>query len=507
MVTGRVPVRLGARAALAAIAGATLPLAFAPFGLWPVVPLSFAVLLLLLDGLEPAHAGFAGWCYGLGMFGCGVWWIQVSVHQFGVPYYAFSVSVTALFIAGMALYPALFATVLARTGRSAGALRLLALAPGLWVLTELLRARLFTGFPWLAFGYAQIDGPLAGYAPLVGVFGVSLAAAWTGGALAACRGAGLPRAAVIVTAIVSVLAGGAMLGGRAWTEPAGPPLEAALVQGAVPQAVKWRRELREPTIALYSELSRPHWDADVLLWPETAIPAFPHEVPDALAALEQTARSHGTDLLIGMPAREPGSDGYYNSLVDLGDTPGRYDKRHLVPFGEFFPLGEVLRNVSRMLSIPMSDFSRGAPDQALLEVAGYRAGASICYEDAFPGEVAGALPAAAFLVNVSNDAWFGDTIAPHQHLEIARMRSLETGRWMLRGTNTGVTAIIDARGRVTTRSPQFVEAALRGAFVPMRGATLYVRFGDTPVWLLASGLVFAGFLAGVARRESEQPGA
>lgn len=465
----------------AALAGAVQPLAFAPFGWWPVTVLGFAVLLRALRGLPLRQAVLAGWTFGLGMFGCGVWWIQVSVHQFGVPYYAFSVTVTAVFVAGMALYPALFAGLFSRLpARTAGA-RMLALAPAAWVLLELLRAHLFTGFPWLTFGYAMTDGPLAGYAPLAGVYGCSLVAAWLGGVVAVLSTRGCRARGVLFAAAAAALGTGAALGVATWTQPAGQSLSAVLVQGAVPQALKWQRDLREPTIELYRALSEPHWDADVVVWPETAIPAFPHEVPEALAGLERTALGHGTDLLVGMPYGNPREGAYFNSVMDLGETPGRYDKRHLVPFGEFFPLGETLRDLSRMLSIPLSDFSRGTNERPALDVAGYRAGVTICYEDAFPAEVASALPEAAFLVNVSNDAWFGDTIAPHQHLQIARMRSLETGRWMLRGTNTGVTAIIDDRGRIAQRSPQFREYALRGDFVPMRGATPYTLTGDWPV--------------------------
>ena len=234
-----------------------------------------------------------------------------------------------------------------------------------------------------------------------------------------------------------------------------------------------------------------------MVWPETAIPAFADEVPEMIASLNQTARAAQTSLLVGIPTGQPWSGGrYYNSVVALGRQPGRYDKRHLVPFGEFFPMKSLLENLSRLLSIPMSDFSRGDIDQPALHAAGHVVGVSICYEDVFAREVLRALPQAGFLVNVSNDAWFGDTIAPHQHLQIARMRALETGRYLLRATNSGITAVIDERGRVVARAPQFEATALIAQFAARAGSTPFVRFGDYPLQILLTVTVLAVILRG-----------
>ncbi|MEQ8232123.1 MAG: apolipoprotein N-acyltransferase [Gammaproteobacteria bacterium] len=496
-----------ARAGFALAAGLTLPLAFAPFGWWPFAVLAPALLLmLLLRWPGGARAAFLpGWCFGLGMFGAGVWWIQVSVHQFGVPYYLFSVTTTALFIAFMALYPALFAVLFAVVRARGGPARALIAAPALWVLVELLRGWLFTGFPWLTLGYGQIDAPLGTYAPLLGVNGVSLTVMAGAAALA---GAWCLRAFAAAALVVVVVGAGALFAARVDpTRALDPPLEAALVQGNVPQAIKWDPSARNAAIARYLELSEAHWDADVIVWPETAIAAFPQELPELLAALEERARASGTTLLVGMPTGEPWGGDYFNSLVAIGATPGRYDKRHLVPFGEFFPFKRQLEGIAALLDIPLSDFSAGQPGHDTLTVAGRAAGISICYEDAFGRETIAALPAAALLVNVSNDAWFGDTIAPHQHLEIARMRALETGRWLLRGTNTGITAVIDHRGRVVARAPAFEPAALRARFEARGGATFYARYGDWPVSGLALALL--GFSAwrgrGDARSDAARP--
>lgn len=464
-------------------AGLSLVFAFAPYNFWPLAIASPLALLAILRGCSVKQATLIGWCYGLGMFGYGVWWLQVSIHQFGVPFYVFSVSITALFIAGMALYPAAFAALWVRSSKNK--VNAIGLAPGLWVLLELVRGWLFTGFPWLALGYSQLDSPTAGFAPIVGVYGCSLVVSFQ----AACvyEGAfakGRRRFVAVVLFAISLVTGFG-LSQLDYTTARGEPLDAALIQGAVPQELKWRRDLRAATIALYRQLSNPHWDADVVIWPETAVPAFPHEVEEILTALSAEALSNQTSLLIGMPTGEPWHGAYFNSVLGLGRHDGRYDKRHLVPFGEFFPLKDWLGGIAMLLDIPLSDFSAGDARQASLQVAGHSAGISICYEDAFGREVSAALPAAAFLINVSNDAWFGDTLAPHQHLQIARMRALETERYLLRATNTGITAVINHHGVVEAQAEAFVETALRAPFQPRGGATPYVNYGDTPVLVIA----------------------
>ncbi len=483
---------------LAALAGgAILPLAFAPFGIWTLAIVSPAVLLLVVRGISVPRAALAGWLYGLGMFGCGVWWVQVSIHQFGVPYYAFSVSVTAVFIAIMACYPALFAGLMNALSPRQETWCLIISAPALWVLTEWLRATLFTGFPWLSLGYSQIDSPLAGFAPIAGIYGCSLMAVVIAAAVVALVFSASAVRVTIAIAIGAIVIGGERLTHTDWTRAAGPKLTVALVQGAVPQAVKWHADVRQPSIELYQSLTEPHWGADIVIWPETAIPAFPFDVPDTIQVLQDRASETNTDLLIGMLSGEPREQRYFNSIIDLGSTPGRYDKRHLVPFGEVFPLKGFMRDFSRLLNIPMSDFTPGREGQTTVEVAGYAAGLSICYEDAFPREIARALPGAAFLVNVSNDAWFGDTIAPHQHLEIARMRALETGRYLLRGTNTGITAVIDHRGKIVAQSAQFEPSSLRAGLIPRTGITPYTRLGDRP---LLAALLLIVVLAAIESR-------
>lgn len=490
------------RALTALAAGLLLPFSFAPYGLWPLAVLSLAALFATLRRASPRAAAWRGYLYGLGMFGHGVTWIQVSIHKFGLPMYSFSVSMTALFVLFMALYPAL-AAWLTRRLPGGEVVRTLFIAPAVWTLIELLRGWFLSGFPWLVIGYGQTASPFAGFVPLAGAHGATLAIAVTAGALLVCvaelRAAARGDGAQLVTLVVGVVAllgpvlSGSLLDRIEWTTPAGAPLEVALVQGAVPQEIKWRAEYREPTLQLYSTLSTPHWGKDIVIWPETALPAFPGEIAAFLRETDEHARRAGTALLVGMPSGDPRAS-YFNSVVMLGTGSGRYDKHHLVPFGEFLPVDSLLRPLLNFLSIPMSSFTAGPEQQPPLRAGRLRVGVSICYEDAYGSEVRKPLPAANVLVNVSDDAWFGDSLAPHQHLEIAQARALENGRPMLRATNTGISAIIDHRGRVLTRSPQFAPFVLAGKAEARDGATPFVRYGYLPVFTACALLFVAALL-------------
>ncbi|MGE0387805.1 MAG: apolipoprotein N-acyltransferase [Gammaproteobacteria bacterium] len=480
-----------ARAIVALAAGAVWPLGFAPFGMVPVPIVSLAMLMLCLRGQPARRATFIGWLFGAGMFGTGVSWIQISVHQFGIPYLAFSVGVTILLIAYLALYPALFAWAGARCFAGDGALRSILWLPGLWTVTEWLREVLLTGFPWLAIGYSQIDSPLAGLAPIAGVHASGFAAAVSAGLLALLVARGRVVRRQVLAGFLAIWVAGLIAGLHEWTRADGKPMSVSIVQGNIEQSVKWSRELREFTIERYRTITRIHWGRDLIVWPETAIPAFHTDVRPELDALQQQAERTGTTLMVGVPVMKDDRQ-YFNGVLALGTEPGLYLKRHLVPFGEYMPLQPLLGRLIDVLRIPMSSFSAGDSEQDLLVAAGRKVGVSICYEDAFGSLIRAALPQAALLVNVSNDAWFGNSLAPHQHLEIARMRALEAGRWLLRATNTGISAVIDPRGRVATRSPQFEAWALTAEIEPRTGATPYVKYGDLPLVIACALLCVAG---------------
>ena len=482
-------------------------LSVAAFGDWQLFPLPVAALAALFWfwAREPAPRAAAalGLAFGAGLFLVGWSWVYVSLHDFGGMPWPLAALATLLVCLYLALFPAAVGYAQARLA-SPPPVRLMVVVPALWTLAEWLRGWLLTGISWLTLGYSQLDGPLAGFAPLVGVFGVSFLAAAAAGALAVLARLRHDRATYAAGSLVVALAiGGWALRAIDWTTPRGEPVAVALLQGNIPQELKFVPGRYEATLALYARLIE-RSSARLIVLPETAIPRFLGEVdPAYLARLKSLAAARGGDILLGAPVLD--ADGrYYNAVVSIGASPTqRYAKSHLVPFGEFLPPG--FRWVVAVLAIPLGDFSRGGADQQPLAVAGQRVAVNICYEDAFGEEIIRPLPEATLLVNVSNVAWFGDSLAPPQHLRIARMRALETGRVMLRATNTGVTAIVGPDGAVVARLPSFAEGVLEGRVEGRVGATPYVVVGNLPIVLASLAIVAAAALtrAGRQKRRSD----
>ena len=460
-------------------------------GAFPLAIAAYAVLIHLWIAAASRRCFADGFWFGFGLFGAGVSWIYVSLSQFGGMPAPLAAIATALLCAFLALFPASAGWLQARIPAQA-AVRACLLIPAALVLLEWLRSWILTGFPWLATGYAATGWPLQGFAPLLGVFGLSfIALSLAGMAWLAFRGR-----YVFLLGIVLLLGIGQGLRSVAWTHPEGAPVSAALLQGNVSQDLKFQPERYARTLETYAQLvegSR----AKLTVLPETAVPRFLDLVDAAyLARLEAAARRNGGDVLVGIPVRT-GRDQYYNSVVSLGVSPRQtYHKVHLVPFGEFVPpaLGWTLR----LVQIPLGSFSRGGPDQPAIEAGGLRIAVNVCYEDAFGDEMARRSPAANLLVNVSNVAWFGDSLAPGQHLQIARLRAVESGRMHLAATNTGITAAIDRDGRVVARLPQFTEGRLEVRAQGFAGITPYMRFHDWPIVLLATAILGAAVFA--ARR-------
>lgn len=491
--TSRFTLALSALAALTA--GAVTVLGFAPFSLFPLAVLALALFYHTLDHATPRTGFWRAWLFGVGLLGFGVFWIRISLNEFGNMDAWIAHCITAIFIAAMALYYGLMGWLLKRLAAGPFWSAPLLLFPGLYVLFEWLRGWLFTGFPWLNLGYTQIDGPLAGYAPIAGVYGVSLLVVLSGGLLwgLLCW----PTRARIAagTGLAFIWLGGIGLQAQAWTQPSGPAFKASVLQANIAQALKWSPDTRERIVEEYLRLTSEHLDSDLIVWPETALPDFLHQVGESLLQpLSEQARREGAEIVLGIPVMDTQSGRYYNGLISIGSAEDLYTKRHLVPFGEFIPFKVWLEPLARLFEVPMSDFSRGDAERPLLRVGHRLAGVSICYEDAFPAEVSQALPDAHYLINVSNDAWFGDSLAPHQHLEISRMRALENGRYLVRATNTGVSAIIDDRGDIIATIPAFVSGGTTAMVQPRAGATPYVLFGN---WL-AIGLALAMVGSGVA---------
>jgi len=478
------------------VSGALLTLAFAPVGWFPLAFLCPTLLFVLWYGATPGRAAWRGFLFGLGQFGVGVSWVYVSLHDFGNMAAPLAGVATFVFVAILSLYPAAVGWAQARLAHAPAdnprLVHYVAVVPGLWVIGEWLRSWLVSDFPWLHLGYSQIDTPLAGFAPWLGVYGVSLATVVIAGALTGALLTSARGWRVSASLILAIVVLGFALGRIEWSTPSDGPLRIALVQGNVPLRIKWSARYRDQIVARYLKFSDAVLDADLIIWPEAAVPAYLDEVGGLRETLHAlVSRSH-TAFLTGIVERERGRHFYNSAWLVSQNGEATYRKRHLVPFGEFLPLKPWLQWILDYLHIPMSDFSPGPTTQPPLVVRGETLGVSICYEDAFGEEVIRSLPAANVLVNVSEDAWFGDSLAPHQRLQMARMRALETARPMVRSANTGPSAVIDYRGEVVARSPQFEELVLRAEVVPRAGATPYVRVGNWLVVALALVCIAAG---------------
>jgi apolipoprotein N-acyltransferase len=482
--------------AAALVAGALTVAGFAPLAIFPLPFLTLAGLLLIwLRAATPQAAFRTGFVFGAGLFGVGVSWVYVSLHDFGMMPAPLAAIGTLAFCAILSLYPAAAGWGLARLVRAPLSSVLIAF-PAAWTLFEWLRGWVFTGVPWLALGYSQVDSPLAGFAPLIGVYGVSFVTVLCAGLLVVVTTGCLRARLAGGVALVFAFGLGQLAKQIDWTSPQGAPLKVALLQGNIPQDLKFQGDRYAMTLSIYKRLIEASTGQLVVL-PETAIPRFLDTVdPGYLKSIAKIALERRADVLIGVPIRDPGGR-YFNSVVSVGASPSqRYDKSHLVPFGEFVPAG--FGWMVRTLAIPLADFSLGPENPRPLALAGQLIAPNICWEDAFGEEIIRQLPEATLLVNVSNVAWFGHSLAPAQHLQISRMRALETGRTLLRATNTGMTAIIDPRGRVLARLPQFTEGILEGEVRGYTGASPYVKVGNTPIVLTCIALLAA--LAFIRRR-------
>lgn len=471
--------------------GAALNLAFAPFAWWPIGVLAPAGLFALIRGLPPRRAAWVGAAFGVGLFAFGTYWLYTCLHVYGLVPVWLTIALQMVLVAAMSTFTATLCYVSNRLWLKPGTARDWLVLPALWVLLEWLRGWVLTGFPWLSLGYAFIDAPLAGWAPLLGVYGVTWAAAFASVAVSVifARGSSMRTRAASLALLVLLFAVPTLSARQAWTQATGESLAIAAVQGAVSQDQKWQISNREATLARYVKLSAQAWGARLIVWPESALPVLANSIPEYLATLRESGRAHGAEFAIGLVNYEPATHQYFNGLLVVSDAGGWYYKRHLVPFGEYFPVPSFVRSWMRLMNLPYDDISAGASNQPVLSAAGQKLGLTICYEDAFGSEQLKVLREATLLINVTNNAWFGDSTAPHQHLQISRMRALEAGRYLLRATNDGITAAIDPHGRVIAQLPQFTEAVLRADLQPMTGLTPYATVGNYPVVLGALALL------------------
>lgn len=485
----------------AAVVGALTTLAFAPYQIWAFAFFSPFLLLLLLHRQTTRSAVLIGYAWGFGQFATGISWVHVSIDNFGGMPKAASLLLMLLLVGYLASYPALWAGALNRFFPLSQRRRYLLAAPALWLISEWLRGWVMTGFPWLWLGYSQIDSPFATFAPLGSVELISLLILVVAGALAYTA---LHRVWSMLLIPLVIMATSFGLRQIDWVTPdINRTTQVALVQGNIEQELKWNPEQRWPTIAKYTQLSQKNWDADLIIWPEAAIPAFELEIPDYLHDLDQTARLHHSAIITGI-VNIGANRQFYNSVLAVGDTPNepyhydltqRYHKHHLLPFGEFVPFETLLRPIAPFFNLPMSSFSRGEFIQSNLIANGRHLAPALCYEIAFNEQVRqNVTDETDFILTLSNDAWFGHSIGPLQHMEIARMRALELGKPLIRATNNGVTAVTDYKGQILKQLPQFETGVLRAELISTQGQTPYHQLGRWPlyVWVVASLLL--GFL-------------
>jgi len=478
--------------------GALAVLGFAPFYIFPASLISVVgICYLWLKSPSPRTAWVLGFSYGLGLYVIGIYWIYISLHDFGGMPWWFAGFCTFCLCAFMALFVAIVGYSSKRLGC------LMISAPVLWGLSDWIRSWIFTGFPWLTLGYSQVPhSPLAGFTPIVGVYGVSIITAFLGVLIASwftkSHNALWKRKAIAAIILISV--SGSVLKAVEWASPIGKPISVSLIQGNVSQDMKWSPEEAQNTIDQYLAMAK-NSKSQLIILPETALPVIASQLDENVKnTFTAHAKQNNGDIIVGMVEYKEATQEYFNSALSFGSAPNQtYRKNHLVPFGEYIPLKKVFGWIYRdWLNMPLSDLSRGGTQQQPISLGHQKVAMNICYEDVFGEEVIRQLPEATLLVNISNDAWYGQSYASHQHMQFSQARAIETGRMMLRATNTGATAAIDPHGYVLTHAPHDFKTTLNVMAQGYTGSTPYVRWGNWPFIIFCLGAI-----AFVVRRKKQ----
>lgn len=479
--------------------GGLMTLSYSPFDLWPVALICLAKLAYFINSAKNAKAAaLTGFYFGLGWFGVGISWVHVAIADFGGLPIVFSLLLMLLLVAYLALFPALSGYLHHKWHKYLGAFSII---PA-WLIAEALRGWLLSGFPWLSIGYSQLQGPLAGFAPVLGEFGIQFIILF----LAAAT---LLKAKATLLAFIAVIVSAFSLHQITWFENQSDSIKLALVQGNIEQSIKWQPDNELPTMKKYLKLTTPYFEkSDIIIWPEAAVPRLEILANDFLTELDMLASSSNTAIITGLVDYQPETNFAFNNLVVLGKKnqqdefghykylgTNRYAKHHLLPIGEYVPFESVLRKLAPIFDLPMSSFSRGTYQQNNLVANSINLSPAICFEIAFPEQIrANLYPDSQFILTVSNDAWFGHSHGPWQHLQIAQMRALEFATPVIRATNNGVTAIIDSSGNIAAQLPQNVAGVLEHELQLVQSATPYKRFGNAITWLLLIVFSSAVFL-------------
>jgi len=493
---------------VALMAGVVCTLSFSPFDFWPVSFLSVFLLLLLTQSASLIKGIIRYYLFGVGLYASGISWFFVSIHDHGGASVPVATLLVSLFALAVALLWALQGYVYLNFFRTVP-LGLLLAFPAVWLMREWTMSWLFSGFPWLLMGYSQIDTFLVGFAPVLGVYGLSALMLFTVTSIFSLfclitsatdnHNTGRRAGAMTFLAVLVCWITGALLERYEFTD-GNRWVSVSAVQGNIDQESKWTRRMVLPILETYKRLSSTEWGRELIVWPEAAITLFRQNAFGHIDELDQLARKSGSSLVLGIPDRDD-SGGFQNSAIAIGQGKGRYVKRHLVPFGEYVPLEDQLRGVISFLDLPMSHNQPGPANQAPLMAGDLTLSVSICYEVVFGDLVRSTVANPDLLITISNDTWFGDSIGPWQHFQMARMRAIENGRYMVRATNNGVTAIIDEKGRVRDVLPQFQRGVLRGEVRVMTGTTPYARMGSAPI--LGAALLVVLCLGWVSRRSPD----
>ena len=488
---------LAGRALLCLLAGSIFTLGLAPFDLKLLSLVSMALFALALTGESWRPSLLLGWCYGLGFFGAGVSWVYVSINVYGHASLALAVMLTTLFCVGLALLFAIQAALFSLLRPAHIGLRIVLFAC-VWVAFEWLRTWLLTGFPWLFAGYTALDTPVAGWAPVIGVLGVSWLIAVTAAGVAEIVIDGrASRGITLASWTVSIAGAGYLLGSIQWTQPTGEARKVAIYQPNIALEDTWDRNNAPVLLNDFLDHAKAYApSSDLVVWPEGALPFYFDQAPGYMSELRRIASYNEGTIVTGMPTRT--GSRRFNSIVSVGQSSQTYNKQKLVPFGEFVPLEDSLRGVIDFFDLPMSNFSKGDASQLPLSSSMGSLAPFICYEIVYPDFVAKGSRSSNLLITISNDAWFGSSHGPHQHFQMARYRALELQKQLIRGANNGITAIIDEQGSVVSELRQFERATLEDQVTPRTGLTPFARFGSVPILFVS--LIFPLFIGIKAKR-------